>query len=349
MNTVEELTRYLIKHYPELNEYFDAYEEEMSQKPKSEYAIFSSVVKPYIDDLYINAMDEKLSLIWKTLEYIALNWGDPAKNDLLLVTTEEIELHKHYKYLGPKLKEAWITSITWIPYLNWKQMPLNQRIDQVAYKERWIDEIEKIGGFDNLDTNEESRIFNALKQEFGILTNLNASKLNAIGDLISKYIQFEFEFAPIEKCIKWAEDRILESEEYHDQDIILLAGSIDQKEAEDYVQAILKKYTGTSDITKDECVCGQYIVKLYERYKNNKITVDDLEPILSKLYNNLEYPDWLVMLSRNCEYATDVYNYIDPFEQEFDYIANLWRSSESLNDFKSKYSRDKSNTHDIKK
>ncbi len=54
------------------------------------------------------------------------------------------------------------------------------------------------------------------------------------------------------------------------------------------------------------------------------------------------------MLSRNCEYATDVSIFEEPFEQEFAYIAGLWESVASRADFEAKYSRAVSDQHDAK-
>ncbi|MNM93044.1 hypothetical protein D3C81_1054050 [compost metagenome] len=54
------------------------------------------------------------------------------------------------------------------------------------------------------------------------------------------------------------------------------------------------------------------------------------------------------MLSRNCEYATDVADFQQPFEDEFRYIASLWAQAESLAAFDREYSRKTSNGHDIR-
>lgn len=39
------------------------------------------------------------------------------------------------------------------------------------------------------------------------------------------------------------------------------------------------------------------------------------------------------MLSRNCEYATDVESFEIPFHEEFNYIFELWKSCMSLAEF----------------
>jgi hypothetical protein len=51
------------------------------------------------------------------------------------------------------------------------------------------------------------------------------------------------------------------------------------------------------------------------------------------------------MLSRNCEYATDVADFEQPFEREFAYIALLWAEAGSTAGFEQRYSRATSNGH----
>ena len=54
------------------------------------------------------------------------------------------------------------------------------------------------------------------------------------------------------------------------------------------------------------------------------------------------------MLSRNCEYATDIPAFKEPFEREFEYVASLWASTASKAEFEAQYSREISNQHDAK-
>jgi hypothetical protein len=54
------------------------------------------------------------------------------------------------------------------------------------------------------------------------------------------------------------------------------------------------------------------------------------------------------MLSRNCEYATDVPAFQEPFEQEFDYISKLWESSSTRAEFEQRYRPEISQKHDVK-
>ena len=75
--------------------------------------------------------------------------------------------------------------------------------------------------------------------------------------------------------------------------------------------------------------------------------MQSLDVILTRLYPALAYPDWLVMLSRNCEYATDVPEFVQSFEREFAYPAGLWAGADSVAEFEQRYSRATSNGHDV--
>ncbi len=55
-----------------------------------------------------------------------------------------------------------------------------------------------------------------------------------------------------------------------------------------------------------------------------------LDSIISALYVDLNYPDWLTMLSRNCEYTIDVKDFRKPFEDEFQYLYELWKDASSV-------------------
>ena len=139
---------------------------EWGEEPDSEYAVFSWIVKPYIKKLYENGNCQELERVWNCLEHIASEWGDPARNEIFVVIAEEIELNKHYKYLGPTLLEHWKVSITWFPEYNDHRSPINRHIDKNAYRARWLEEIDNIGGFGNLTSSKESEIFRNLKSEF---------------------------------------------------------------------------------------------------------------------------------------------------------------------------------------
>lgn len=77
-------------------------------------------------------------------------------------------------------------------------------------------------------------------------------------------------------------------------------------------------------------------------------TIASIDEKLTKLYRQLDYPNWLVMLTRNCEYATDVPTFIEPFEAVLSYIAGLWASAETRVEFEARYNRAISDSHDVK-
>lgn len=151
--------------------------------------------------------------------------------------------------------------------------------------------------------------------------------------------------ATYSECIEWAVDRLQLNQEEEDLDVVLLAAATDGDEVLPLVEKIIQKNADTP--FNEELVAGKHVAFLYEAYKTGDESVTSLEDKLNKLYNALGNPDWLVMLSRNCEYATDIPAFLRPFEEEFKYIAELWASSETRNEFWKRYSRDLSNQHDI--
>lgn len=173
MSSTEKLSRYLLKQFPALKKYYQKYNEVWEGEPHSEYAVFAWIVKPFINDLLEARNENDLMEIWGVLEKISKEWGDPARNEIFVVTTEEIDLHKHYRYLGDTLKEQWLTSITWYPTFNHKASPINRHIDPSCYRSRWLEEIEKIGGFENLGSKSESDIYKQLRSEFDIRSDVS--------------------------------------------------------------------------------------------------------------------------------------------------------------------------------
>ncbi|KRG75046.1 hypothetical protein ABB30_12695 [Stenotrophomonas ginsengisoli] len=142
--------------------------------------------------------------------------------------------------------------------------------------------------------------------------------------------------------IDWAMDRLRLDQEGDDLDIVLLAGAATTEEALPYVEAIVARYSVQSEIDY-HLVAGKYLVELHQRYLAGFECANTLKEKFDKIYQALGYPDWMVMLSRNCEYATDISAFLHPFEQEFKYIAGLWYRASSISDFESVYSREVSN------
>lgn len=159
--------------------------------------------------------------------------------------------------------------------------------------------------------------------------------------------QLRMGFAQADRGVDWAVERLRLDQEGDDLDVVLLASARARDEVLPLADVIIARYRGAQRL-EDEFLAGKYIVELRAAYLAGRESVSSLDAIFTCLYPALDYPDWLVMLSRNCEYATDVPNFEQPFEDEFHYIASLWAQAESLAAFERVYSRQTSNGHDIK-
>jgi hypothetical protein len=146
-------------------------------------------------------------------------------------------------------------------------------------------------------------------------------------------------------CIDWAIERLQRDEEGSDLDIVLLAASTEEDQAIPLVERIIARYC-PSNTLDEQFAAGKYVAEVRKAYLRNEETIASLDAKISKLYSHLGYPTWLVMLSRNCEYATDMPEFTKPFEEEFAYIADLWESVSSRAEFEARYRRAVSNQHD---
>lgn len=171
--------------------------------------------------------------------------------------------------------------------------------------------------------------------------------MEAIEQLQSHYLLLTLGVGQIQACIDWAIQRLLLNQEGDDLEVVLLAGASTDEEAFSLVQVILKRYCGIASLDK-QLAAGKYVASLRLLYLSGVESIESLDAKFSTLYYNLDYPNWLTMLSRNCEYATDMDVFREPFEQEFEYIANLWSYASTLAEFEAIYSREISNKHDAK-
>ena len=85
---------------------------------------------------------------------------------------------------------------------------------------------------------------------------------------------------------------------------------------------------------------------LHELFYGSEIDIFELEKRLWKIYYKLDHPYWLVMLSRNCEYATDVQAFEKPFHDEYGYLVGLWKNCDSITEINEMYDSSISNSHD---
>ena len=120
----------------------------------------------------------------------------------------------------------------------------------------------------------------------------------------------------------------------------------DADEAVPLIEGILARH-GMQPSTNEQWLAGKHIVQLRAAYLRGEETIESLDRNLTIINNVVGHPAWLAMLSRNCEYATDIPDFRPPFEQEFAYIAALWASASAREDFDAAYRREISNTHDI--
>jgi hypothetical protein len=170
--------------------------------------------------------------------------------------------------------------------------------------------------------------------------------MEAIVQLEHAYFLTKVGLGSFRACIDWAIERLQKDEEGSDLDIVLLAASIEEEQAIPLVERIVSRYCASNDFD-EHLAAGKYVAGLRETYFKKEETIASLDATFSKLYHCLDYPTWLVMLCRNCEYATDIPAFVKPFEEELSYIADLWESVTSRADFEARYSRVVSSQHDI--
>jgi hypothetical protein len=163
---VQELEAWLLNELPDLESWFATARQEHGE-PTSEYWLFSFGVKPYLESVARSGEDLKLGRAWSTLERIAAHGAASAKNELF-VTMEELDLWRHFRFMGPALRDQWFAQITWYPERLARDTPDNTHVNREQYRERWRQEIQAIGGFENLSTERELLIRYQLKREFHI-------------------------------------------------------------------------------------------------------------------------------------------------------------------------------------
>ncbi|MCC7697690.1 hypothetical protein [Janthinobacterium sp. EB271-G4-7A] len=158
--------------------------------------------------------------------------------------------------------------------------------------------------------------------------------------------QLRMGFGHADSCVDWAVERLRLDQEGDDLNIVLLASARSRDEVLPLAEAIIGRYRGDARV-EEEFLAGKYIVELRAAYLAGRESVQSLDAKLTRLYPALGYPDWLVMLSRNCEYAIDVSDFEQPFELEFDYIASLWAEAADVGAFERRYDRERSNRQGV--
>jgi hypothetical protein len=174
----------------------------------------------------------------------------------------------------------------------------------------------------------------------------SVSDMEAIAELEHEYFLLRFDWGTGERCVDWAVARLGSDSEGDDLEIVLLASARGRDEILPLVEVIVERYCG-ADRSSNEFAAGKYVAALRIAYLRGEESIVSLDAKFSSIYQKLGYPNWLTMLSRNCEYATDVPEFEKPFELEFNYVASLWADAKSLSEFIAKYSRDRSNQHNV--
>lgn len=171
--------------------------------------------------------------------------------------------------------------------------------------------------------------------------------MEAIAQLEQEYFRLKVGAGHYQACIDWAVERLRHDQEGGDLEVVLLAAATKSEEVLPLAEKIVGRYRGTGALD-DQLAAGKYIASLRSAYIRGSETIESIDAKLMAIYSRLGYPDWLVMLSRNCEYATDVPAFEEPFEEEFAYVAGLWESVSSREEFEQRYSREVSDQHDVK-
>jgi hypothetical protein len=170
--------------------------------------------------------------------------------------------------------------------------------------------------------------------------------MNRIEELQRLALLIRTESTNWQSCIDWAIERLRNDDEGDDLDVVMLAASTDDDEASALVTTILERYLGPGSLT-NEFAAGKLMVEFHALFQAGKESAISLEPKLWRLFYDLGQPTWLMMLARNCEYATDIPAFEKPFLDEFLYIANLWENANTEAEFKEKYDPKKSQSHDF--
>jgi hypothetical protein len=166
--------------------------------------------------------------------------------------------------------------------------------------------------------------------------------MNGIHGLQKSYLMTLAGIGSTLACIDWAIAQIGTNDEPKDQDVLSLAATNDKNEAIKVTEQILTNYLGGGDPSVG---AGKHLVLLHQMYRENQLSIVALADVISTLYSQLGNPDWLAMLSRNCDYATDIPDFLPAFQAEFDYITGLWSQADSSMGFLKVYDRNTSNSH----
>jgi hypothetical protein len=161
VDPVDELESWLVQELSGVEPYLER-AREAEGEPTSEYWLFAYVVAPYLTEGLESGDEARLRGAWSALDRIVFEGPPSARNELLVVALEELDMASFAGYLGEGIAEAWFENVCWYPSQG------NEHIDVGRYRSRWRDEIEDIGGFEALSPEAEVRIRSRLIGEFKI-------------------------------------------------------------------------------------------------------------------------------------------------------------------------------------
>jgi len=169
MVTVEELPTWLLERIPGIREIYESDELDWGREPPiSPYFMLGFVLKPHVLELIERNDLPELKRIFDLLEYLA-NEGDASvKNELRVVTEEDLALWQFWGLLGDTTRRNHIAGLLWFPERRDRDTRINTHVDEDKYRRRWFEEIEKVGGFEKLTDDLHVSIRNRLGEEFEI-------------------------------------------------------------------------------------------------------------------------------------------------------------------------------------
>lgn len=90
---------------------------------------------------------------------------------------------------------------------------------------------------------------------------------------------------------------------------------------------------------------GRYLVRAGRLFAEGSLGLEHIQGPIAKITEILGKPDWLVILARNCEYASGLPAYRAAFEAELKYLSRLWSHSPGIADFLRAYDQRVSSKH----
>ncbi len=145
-------------------------------------------------------------------------------------------------------------------------------------------------------------------------------------------------------CLEWAAERIAEGDS--SPALRALAG----REPGDatVIRKDCELILGMDAIADQDMVlewAGRYLAKAGRLFAEGSLGLERIQGPIAKITELLGKPDWLVILARNCEYASGLPAYRAAFEAELKYLSRLWSHAQGIADFLRAYDQRVSSKH----